>query len=61
MANKVTAGVLQVLEWPPQNPNMSPIKAIWDYLETKNNKRNPTNLTGLWNVHRIFGTIFLQE
>ena len=29
---------------------MSPIKAMWDYLETENNKRNSTNLIELWNV-----------
>ena len=49
LENKVTAGVLQVLEWPPQSPYMSLIEATWDYLETKN-KRNPTHLAELWNV-----------
>jgi len=30
--------------------NRSPIEVIWDYLETEKNKRNPTNLTELWNA-----------
>ena len=50
MENKVTAGVLQVLEWPPESLDMSHIKDIWDYLEKEKNKRNTTNLTELWNV-----------
>ena len=49
MENKITAGVLQVLEWAPRNLEMISIEDIWDYLKTENN-RNQTNLTDLWNA-----------
>ena len=46
LENKVTAGVLQVLELQAQSPDMSPIEAMWDYLlKTEENKRNQNNLT----------------
>ena len=47
LANKVTAGVIQVLEGPPHNPDMSHIEAIWDYLEKEKKKRSSTHLTKL--------------
>ena len=45
MENKVTAGVLQVLERSPQRLDVSPMKTTWDYLEIEKTKMNPTNLT----------------
>ena len=52
LENKITAVVLQMLEWPPQSPDMNPIEAIWDFLETEKNKRNSTNFVEQWNVRK---------
>ena len=46
--NKEKSGVLQRMEWPPQSPDLNPIKLLWDGLDRKVKAKNNTNLPQLF-------------
>jgi len=35
---------------PPQSPDLNIIEAVWDHLDRKRNKRQPTSKEELWDV-----------
>jgi transposase len=45
---------INLIDWPPQSPDMNPIENIWDYLDKKVRERveKPRNLDELWELIR---------
>lgn len=41
---------VDVLDWPPQSPDLNPIENLWRTLKVKAGSRNITNLKDLWQV-----------
>ena len=41
-------GGIAVMKWPPQSPDMNPVKNVWKIIEEKAQNRNPQNIDGLW-------------
>lgn len=46
---KEDIGVLKILTWPPQSPDINPIELLWDELDRRVKDLRPTSLGGLWN------------
>ena len=38
----------EIMDWPPQSPDLNPIENLWKTLEVKVMERNPTNTEDLW-------------
>ena len=38
----------EIMDWPPQNPDLNPIENLWKTLGVKVMERNPTNTEDLW-------------
>ena len=38
----------EIMDWPPQSPDLNPIENLWETLGMKVMERNPTNTEGLW-------------
>lgn len=47
-ATKKEAGVLDVMEWPPQSPDLNPIELLWEELDRRVRDLKPTSLPNLW-------------
>ena len=41
---------LQIMEWPPQSPDLNPIELLGDELDRAVRKRAPTSATQLWTI-----------
>ena len=41
-------GVLKVMCWPPQSPDLSPIELAWDELNRRVKRKQPSNVTDLF-------------
>ena len=39
---------LEIMDWPPQSPDLNPIENLWKTLGVKVMERNPTNTEDLW-------------
>ena len=39
---------LEVMDWPPQSPDLNPIENLWKTLGVKELARNPINTEYLW-------------
>lgn len=48
LANKENANVLQIMQWPPQSPDLNPIELLWDELDRKAREMQPTSAKHLW-------------
>lgn len=48
IANKERQNELKCMDWPPQSPDLNPIKLIWDELDRNVRKMRPTNQNQLW-------------
>lgn len=46
--SKQTQGVLKILEWPPQSPDINPIELLWDELDREVRKMQITSKKTLW-------------
>ena len=38
----------EIMDWPPQSPDLNPIENLWKTLGVKVMERNPTNTEDLW-------------
>lgn len=45
---KEQQGVLKLMIWPPQSPDLNPIELLWDQLDRQVRKRCPTSQEDLW-------------
>ena len=43
-------GVLTVMDFPPQSPDLNPIEHLWGHLETERAKHSVTSQEALWNT-----------
>ena len=41
---------LELMEWPPQSPDLNIIEAIWDHLDRKKFEKQPKSQEELWEV-----------
>ena len=41
LKRKEDQGVLELMEWPPQSPDLNIIEAIWDHLDRKKFEKQP--------------------
>lgn len=52
LQKKAEAGVLELLEWPSQSPDINPIELIWEEMDRRIKKKRPTSLPGLEKIIR---------
>lgn len=50
LAEQAENGVLKVMSWPPQSPDINPIEKLWDELDRRVRKRCPTSKEQLWTM-----------
>lgn len=48
LKGKKDNGVLEIMEWPPQSPDLNPIELLWDELDRRVRDLKPTSLPDLW-------------
>lgn len=48
LAKKEDAGVLSVMTWPAQSPDLNPIELLWDELDRRVRAMRPVNVNQLW-------------
>ena len=45
-----SAGILSVMEWPAQSPDLNPIELLWEPLDRMVRKKCPSSQSNLWEV-----------
>ncbi|CAK9806462.1 Transposable element Tcb2 transposase [Anthophora plagiata] len=48
LEDKEHLGILKIMTWPPQSPDLSPIEHLWDFLDIKAKAFQSTSATHLW-------------
>lgn len=48
LESKENEGVLQLMDWPPQSPDINPIELLWDELDRQVREMRPKSQTHLW-------------
>ena len=51
---KESDGVLHQMTWPPQSPNLNPIEMVWDELDRRVKKKQPTSAQHMWDLLQAF-------
>ncbi|CAJ0932299.1 unnamed protein product [Ranitomeya imitator] len=49
LGKKQEAGILSVMEWPAQSPDLNPTELLWEQLDHMVRKKCPSSQTKLWN------------
>lgn len=61
LKNKEEDGTLQILEWPPQSPDINPIELLWDEVDRQVRKVAPTSKADMWTaLNDAWGNIQIQ-
>ena len=47
---KQSAGILSVMEWPAQSPDLNPIELLWEQLDRMVCKKCPSSQANLWEM-----------
>src|SRR4029434_6641870 len=50
LGKKQAAGMLFVIEWPAQSPDLNPIELLWEQLDRMVRKKCPSSQSNLWEV-----------
>ena len=50
LGKKQSAGILSVMEWPVQSPDLNPIELLWEQLDRMVRKNCPSSQSNLWEV-----------
>ena len=50
LGKKQSAGILSVMEWPAQSPDLNPIELLWEQLDRMVRKKCPSSQSNLWEV-----------
>ena len=50
LEQKQAAGILSVMEWPAQSPDLNPIELLWEQLDRMVRKKCPSNQSNLWEL-----------
>lgn len=48
LKKKQDDGVLRIMNWPPQSPDVNPIELVWEELDRRVRDLRPTSLESLW-------------
>jgi hypothetical protein len=43
LTKKESDGVLHQMSWPPQSPDLNPVEMVWDELDRRVKKKQPTS------------------
>ena len=47
---KESHGVLHQMTWPPRSPDLNPIEMVWDQLDHRVKKKQPTSTQHMWEL-----------
>uniref|UniRef100_A0AAY5K0X9 Paired domain-containing protein n=1 Tax=Esox lucius TaxID=8010 RepID=A0AAY5K0X9_ESOLU len=50
LGEKQSGGILSIMEWPAQSPDLNPIKLLWEELDRMVGKKCPSSQSNLWEV-----------
>ena len=50
LGKKQSAGILSVMEWPAQSPDLNPIELLWEQLDRMVHKKCTSSQSNLWEV-----------
>uniref|UniRef100_A0AAZ3SWX9 Tc1-like transposase DDE domain-containing protein n=1 Tax=Oncorhynchus tshawytscha TaxID=74940 RepID=A0AAZ3SWX9_ONCTS len=50
---KESDGVLHQMTWPPQSPNLNTIEIVWDELDRRVKKKQPTSAQHMWELLQL--------
>ena len=50
LGKKQSAGILSIMEWPAQSPDLNPIELLWEQLDRMVRKKCPSSQSNLWEV-----------
>ncbi|CAJ0600731.1 unnamed protein product [Cylicocyclus nassatus] len=50
LQQKQAAGILLVMEWPAQSPDLNPIELLWEQLDRMVRQKCPSNQSNLWEL-----------
>ena len=50
LQKKADAGVIELMTWPPQSPDLSPIELLWDEVDRQVQSKKPTSIAELTSI-----------
>ena len=53
LTKKDSDGVLHQMTWPPQSPDLNPIEMVWDELDCRVKKKQPTSAQHMWKLLQV--------
>ena len=53
---------MNVMDWSSQSPDLNPIENVWELLDERSKKRNPSNVDELWSyMKEVWKKISFEE